>query len=127
MCAELIGTSLISFAPNKDNVTVYDAQYLEAANSLSNSLDTETEPFERIKNMDYKVDHIQYSIVLGRQAISNYWHVLNPNLQPMYSALGYTINWTRCWTPVEPYLATVYFRFGMLLARENFHRFFMTR
>lgn len=95
LCAELIGTSLISFAPNKDNVTVYDAQYLEAANSLSNSLDTETEPFERIKNMDYKVDHIQYSIVLGRQAISNYWHVLNPNLQPMYSALGYTINWTQ--------------------------------
>lgn len=25
LCAELIGTSLISFAPNKDNVTVYDA------------------------------------------------------------------------------------------------------
>lgn len=95
LCAELVGTAIISFAPNKDNVTVYDAKYLEAANQLSNSLEEDSEPFERIKNMDYKVDHIQYSVVLGKQAISNYWHILDPGLQPMYAALGYTINWTQ--------------------------------
>lgn len=95
LCTELVGTTIISYAPNKDNYTVFDATYLEAANNLGNSLDEDTEPFERIKNMDYKIDHMEYSIVAGKQAISNYWHVINPDLQPMFSSLGYTINWTQ--------------------------------
>ena len=95
LCVELVGTTLISYAPNKDNITVFDAKYLEAANNLGKSLDPDTEPFERIKNMDYKVDHMEYSIVAGKQAISNYWHVISPDLQPMFSSLGYTINWTQ--------------------------------
>ena len=95
LCVEMTCTSIISFAPNKDNVSVFSAEYLEAANNVAKSLDTELEDFERIKNMDYKVDHIEYSLVLGEEAISNYWHVLSPSLQPAFSALGYSINWTQ--------------------------------
>lgn len=95
LCAELVGTSIISYAPNKDNVTVYNAKYLEAANNVAKTISPQKEDFVRIKNMDYKLDHIQYSLVLGRESISNYWHVLSPSLQPMYAALGYTINWTQ--------------------------------
>ncbi len=95
LCVELTCTSIISFAPNKDNWTVFSAEYLEAANNVAKSMETDIKDFERIKNMDYKVDHIEYSLVLGEEAISNYWHVIPPTLQPKFAALGYTINWTQ--------------------------------
>ncbi len=95
LCVELTCTSIISFAPNKDNWTVFSVEYLEAANSAAASMETEIQDFERVKNMDYKVDHIEYSLVMGEEAISNYWHVIHPELQPNFASLGYTINWTQ--------------------------------
>lgn len=95
LCVELTCTSILSFAPNKDNITVFSPEYLEAANNVGTSIETEIHDFERIKNVDYKVDHIDYPLVLGQEAISNYWHVINPSLQPDFSALGYSINWTQ--------------------------------
>lgn len=95
LCAELTCVSVLSFAPNKDNWTVFSVEYLEAANTAAKSMETEISDFERIKNMDYKVDHIEYSLVMGEEAISNYWHVIHPDLQPNFSALGYSINWTQ--------------------------------
>lgn len=95
LCVEITCTSVISFAPNKDNVTVFSAEYLKAANDVATEMETEIKDFERIKNTDYKVDHIEYSLVLGKEAISNYWHVINPSVQPKFAALGYSINWTQ--------------------------------
>ncbi len=95
LCVEIICASVISFAPNKDNVSVFSADYLEAANDVATGMETEIKDFERIKNTDYKVDHIEYSLVLGKEAISNYWHVINPSVQPKFAALGYSINWTQ--------------------------------
>lgn len=95
LCAQLVSTSIISFATNKENATVFSSDYLEAANNVGKSMKTELKDFERIKNTDYKIDHIEYSLVLGEEAISNYWHVINPDLQPNFSALGYSINWTQ--------------------------------
>lgn len=95
LCVEMTCTSIISFAPNKDNVTVFSSEYLEAANNVATSMETEINDFERIKNVDYTVDHIQYPLVLGEEAVSNYWHVISPSLQPDFSALGYSINWTQ--------------------------------
>lgn len=95
LCVELTCVSVLSFAPNKDNWTVFSVEYLEAANTAAKSMTTEISDFERIKNMDYKVDHIEYSLVMGEEAISNYWHVIHPDLQPKFSALGYSINWTQ--------------------------------
>lgn len=92
---EITCASIISFAPNKDNVSVFSADYLEAANDVATGMETEINDFERIKNTDYKVDHIEYSLVLGKEAISNYWHVINPSVQPKFAALGYSINWTQ--------------------------------
>ena len=95
LCVEITCASVISFAPNKDNVSVFSADYLEAANDVAMGMETEIKDFERIKNTDYKVDHIEYSLVLGKEAISNYWHVINPSVQPKFAALGYSINWTQ--------------------------------
>lgn len=95
LCVQITCTSIISFAPNKENITVFSAEYLEAANNVAVSMETEIHDFERIKNMDYTVDHIQYPLVLGEEGISNYWHVIHPSLQPAFSALGYSINWTQ--------------------------------
>lgn len=95
LCAQLAVTSVVSFAPNKENSTVFSSGYLEQANNVAKNMETETEAFERIKNTDYKIDHIHYPLVLGKQAISNYWHVISPDLQPNFSALGYSINWTQ--------------------------------
>lgn len=95
LCVELTCTSVMSFAPNKDNWTVFSAEYLEAANAAAKSMTTEIQDFERMKNTDYRVDHIEYSLVMGQEAISNYWHVIHPSLQPNFDALGYTINWTQ--------------------------------
>lgn len=95
LCVQVTCTSVVSFAPNKDNVTVWSPEYLEAANNVSKSIETEIKDFERIKNMDYKVDNIEYSLVMGKEAISNYWHVISPELQPNFAALGYSINWTQ--------------------------------
>lgn len=95
LCVELTCTSIISFAPNKDNVTVFSPEYLEAASEVATSMETEIGEFERIKNMDYKVDHIEYSLVLGKEAVSNYWHVIPQDLQSNFAALGYSINWTQ--------------------------------
>lgn len=95
LCVEITCASVISFAPNKDNVSVFSADYLEAANDVATGMETEIKDFERIKNTDYKVDHIEYSLVLGKEAISNYWHVINPSVQPKFAALGYSINWTQ--------------------------------
>lgn len=95
LCVEMTCTSVISFAPNKDNVTVFSPDYLEAASEVATSMETEIGEFERIKNTDYKVDHIEYSLVLGKEAISNYWHVIPQELQSRFAALGYSINWTQ--------------------------------
>lgn len=95
LCVEIMCTSVMSFAPNKDNVTVFSAEYLDAANHVAMSMEERPDDFERIKNTDYEVDHIQYSLVLGQEAISNYWHVISPSLQPAFSALGYSVNWTQ--------------------------------
>ncbi|MCM1246355.1 MAG: YfhO family protein, partial [Roseburia sp.] len=95
LCVEIMLSSVMSFAPNKDNVTVFSAEYLDAANHVAMSMEEEPEDFERIKNMDYEVDHIEYSLVLGQEAISNYWHVISPTLQPAFAALGYSVNWTQ--------------------------------
>lgn len=95
LCMEIAGTSVISFAPNKDNVSVWSAEYLKAANNVAMSMETEPDEFERMKNMDYAVDHIEYSLVLGEEAISNYWHVISSTLQSKFSALGYSTNWTQ--------------------------------
>ncbi|MCI8962220.1 MAG: YfhO family protein [Eubacterium sp.] len=95
LCVEITCASVISFAPNKDNVSVFSADYLEAANEVATGMETEIKDFERIKNTDYKVNHIEYSLVLGKEAISNYWHVINPSVQPKFAALGYSINWTQ--------------------------------
>lgn len=95
LCVEIMCTSVMSFAPNKDNVTVFSAEYLDAANHVAMSMEETPDDFERIKNTDYEVDHIQYSLVLGQEAISNYWHVISPSLQPAFSALGYSVNWTQ--------------------------------
>lgn len=95
LCVEITCTSIISFAPNKDNISVFSADYLEAANDVARGMETEIKDFERIKNTDYQVDHIEYSLVLGKEAISNYWHVINPSVQPKFAALGYSINWTQ--------------------------------
>ncbi len=53
---EITCASVISFAPNKDNVSVFSADYLEAANDVATGMETEIKDFERIKNTDYKVD-----------------------------------------------------------------------
>lgn len=95
LCVQMTFTSIISFAPNKDNVTVFSPEYLKAASEVATSMETEIGDFERIKNTDYKVDHIEYSLVLGAEAISNYWHVIPSELQANFAALGYTINWTQ--------------------------------
>lgn len=95
LCVEIMCTSVMSFAPNKDNVTVFSAEYLDAANHVAMSMEEKPDDFERIKNVDYEVDHIGYSLVLGEEAISNYWHVIDPSLQPVFSALGYSVNWTQ--------------------------------
>lgn len=95
LCAQLAVTSLVSFAPNKENATVFSSEYLDQVNEVGKNMETDTEAFERIKNTDYKLDHIDYALVLGKQAISNYWHVISPDLQPNFSALGYSINWTQ--------------------------------
>lgn len=95
LCVQMTCTSIISFAPNKDNVTVFSPEYLKAASEVATSMETEIGDFERIKNTDYKVDHIEYSLVLGAEAISNYWHVIPTELQANFAALGYTINWTQ--------------------------------
>ena len=95
LCVQLTVTSVISFAPNKDNATVFSYHYLKQVDQVSKNMKVKTDSFERIKNIDYKLDHIDYPLVLGRQSISNYWHVIAPNLQPSLSALGYSINWTQ--------------------------------
>lgn len=95
LCIEIMCTSVMCLAPNKDNITVFSAEYLEAANRVAVSMEEEPEDFERIKNTDYEVDHIGYSLVLGEEAISNYWHVISPSLQSAFSALGYSVNWTQ--------------------------------
>lgn len=95
MCAQLVATSVICFATNKENATVFSSEYLEAANNAGKSVTTDIKDFERIKNTDYKIDHIDYALVMGQEAISNYWHVINPDLQPNFAALGYSINWTQ--------------------------------
>lgn len=96
LCVQISCTSVISFATNKDNVTVFSAEHLKAANEVAVDLDTEINDFERIKNTDYKVDHIEYSLVLGKEALSNYWHVIRPEQQENFGKLGYSINWTQC-------------------------------
>lgn len=95
LCVQLTCTSIISFAPNKDNITVFSPEHLKAASEVATSMETEIGDFERIKNTDYKVDHIEYSLVLGAEAISNYWHVIPTKLQSNFAALGYSINWTQ--------------------------------
>ncbi len=95
LCAELTCTSVLSFAPNKDNAQVWNPEYLEMANNAAVSMESHPGDFERIKNTDYVIDHIEYSLVFGDEAISNYWHVIPDNLQPDFAALGYTINWTQ--------------------------------
>ncbi len=95
LCIQLACTSIFSLAPNKDNGQVWSPQYLKAAQNVAKTMDTEIKDFERIKNTDYLVDHIEYSLVLGEESISNYWHVIPTTLQPKFSALGYSINWTQ--------------------------------
>lgn len=95
LCVELTCTSVISFAPNKDNSATFSVEHIEAANNAAMSMDTEINDFERMKNVDYKLNNLEYSLVFGSEAISNYWHVISPSLQPAFSALGYTINWTQ--------------------------------
>ncbi|RHU98869.1 hypothetical protein DXB96_05065 [Clostridium sp. OM07-10AC] len=101
LCAQLAVTSVVSFAPNKENSTVFSSGYLEQANNVAKNMETETEAFERIKNTDYKIDHIHYPLVLGKQAISNYWHVISPNLQPNFSALATLLTGRSYWMPEE--------------------------
>lgn len=95
LCVQLVCTTTLSYAPNKDNASVFSYQYLEAANNVGKGIRTEIGDFERIKNTDYQVDHIDYALVMGQEAISNYWHVISSKLQPNLSALGYSINWTQ--------------------------------
>lgn len=95
LCVQLVCTTTLSYATNKDNASVFSYEYLEAANNVGKSIKTDIKDFERIKNTDYKVDHIDYALVMGQEAISNYWHVISPQLQPNMSALGYSINWTQ--------------------------------
>lgn len=95
LCIELTCTSVFSFAPNKDVVETWSPTHLVTANNVAKSLETEIGDFHRIKNTDYRVDHMEYSLVMGKESISNYWHVIDPELQPKFAALGYTINWTQ--------------------------------
>ncbi len=95
VCIEIVCTSVISFAPNKDNATVWSPECLEAASNTATGIDVEIKDFERVKNTDYALNQIEYSLVLGEEAVSNYWHVISPALQPAFAALGYTINWTQ--------------------------------
>lgn len=95
LCIEMTCTSIISFAPNKDNGATFSPEYLKTASNVSVNKETELKDFERIKNTDYVVDNLEYSLVMGEEAISNYWHVMDASLQGNFSALGYTINWTQ--------------------------------
>lgn len=119
LCVEITCTSVISFAPNKDNVTVFSAEYLKAANDVATEMETEIKDFERIKNTDYKVDHIEYSLVLGKEAISNYWHVINPSVQPKFAALGYSINWTQLLDTGGTVFSDTLFNIKYFLGQEN--------
>ncbi len=119
LCVEITCASIISFAPNKDNVSVFSADYLEAANDVATGMETEINDFERIKNTDYQVDHIEYSLVLGKEAISNYWHVINPSVQPKFAALGYSINWTQLLDTGGTVFSDTLFNIKYYLSRDD--------
>lgn len=119
LCVEMTCTSVISFAPNKDNVSVFSSDYLKAANDVATGMETEIKDFERIKNTDYNVDHIEYSLVLGKEAISNYWHVINPSVQPKFAALGYSINWTQLLDTGGTVFSDTLFQIKYFLSKNN--------
>ena len=95
LCAELVATSVVCFSPNKDIMGAYDPIQLEAANNVTRSMKTEIKDFDRIKNTDYKVDLIEYSLIMGEESVSNFWHVINQSLQSNFGSLGYATNWTQ--------------------------------
>lgn len=81
-------------APDTYQNNEHDVAYLTDIHGINDSMG-ETAPFERIKDSEGRIKNVNYSLVMGRESLANYIHVIDASYQPLLSKWGYSSHWTR--------------------------------
>ena len=92
---EISSISYLFIAPGIYNTGEFSVGYLRDAQLINNQLEEALQPFERVKNSDGSISNVNYSLVMGRESLANYLHVINASYQPALRKWGYSTNWTR--------------------------------
>lgn len=77
------------------NTDEYSLEYVRDSQSISNAIGNLQKPFERIKNNDGKISNANYALIMGKESIANYLHVIDGAFQPVLRQWGYSTHWTR--------------------------------
>lgn len=92
---EISSISYLFITPGIYNTGEFSVGYLRDAQLINNQVEEALQPFERVKNSDGSISNVNYSLVMGRESLANYLHVINASYQPALRKWGYSTNWTR--------------------------------
>lgn len=92
---ELSIMSYLFLAPDMYKTSEYSVGILEDAQGISLKLNEESVPFERIKNYDGNISNVNYSLVMGKESLANFIHVIDAAFQPAIRKWGYSTHYTR--------------------------------
>ncbi len=92
---ELSIMSYLFLAPDMYKTSEYSVGILEDAQGINLKLNEESVPFERIKNYDGNISNVNYSLVMGKESLANFIHVIDAAFQPAIRKWGYSTHYTR--------------------------------
>lgn len=96
LLAELLCCSMLAFYPNKEIISDWNPKVFDDLVVMDEALlNLETKPFQRIKNMDYQLNSFHYPIVLGREGVANFWHVVDESSFDTLHNMGYQLEYTQ--------------------------------
>ncbi|MCI9033193.1 MAG: YfhO family protein [Lachnospiraceae bacterium] len=94
----LFEMSLMSYlflAPDMYKTSEYSVSILEDVQGINLKLNEKPVPFERIKNYDGNIPNVNYSLVMGKESLANFIHVIDASFQPVLRKWGYSTHYTR--------------------------------
>lgn len=92
---ELSSMTYLFIAPNMYNTNEYKVSLLEDAQIIKDNLPDEADQFNRVKNSDGNIANVNYSLVMGKESLANFIHVLDESFYQTLKNWGYSLHFTR--------------------------------